>query len=145
VLEHRLPDAWHRTERYANNRIEADHPIPPACAYRRSHACTVCRTTPNRRATSVTATPSRTSRTASYRCSTTPSSTSTTAGPLNPWQPTATAKRPRSAQLGSSIGVSPTYRNRCRTPTGTASTTCRPGTGTNVSSIYRARTHPHKA
>jgi len=25
VLEHRLPDAWHRTERYANNRIEADH------------------------------------------------------------------------------------------------------------------------
>jgi transposase-like protein len=25
VLEHRLPKAWHRTERYANNRIEADH------------------------------------------------------------------------------------------------------------------------
>ncbi len=25
VLEHRLPEAWHRTERYANNRIEADH------------------------------------------------------------------------------------------------------------------------
>jgi hypothetical protein len=25
VLEHRLPEAWHRTERYANNRIEAGH------------------------------------------------------------------------------------------------------------------------
>jgi transposase-like protein len=25
VLEHRLPEAWHRTDRYANNRIEADH------------------------------------------------------------------------------------------------------------------------
>jgi transposase-like protein len=25
VLEHRLPEAYHRTERYANNRIEADH------------------------------------------------------------------------------------------------------------------------
>lgn len=25
VLEHRLPEAWHRTERYANDRIEADH------------------------------------------------------------------------------------------------------------------------
>jgi transposase-like protein len=28
VLEHRLPDAWHRTEQYANNRIEADHSQP---------------------------------------------------------------------------------------------------------------------
>jgi transposase-like protein len=25
VLEELLPAAWHRTERYANNRIEADH------------------------------------------------------------------------------------------------------------------------
>jgi transposase-like protein len=25
VLEERLPAAWHRTDRYANNRIEADH------------------------------------------------------------------------------------------------------------------------
>jgi len=25
VLEHRLPRAWHRTERYADNRIEAGH------------------------------------------------------------------------------------------------------------------------
>ncbi len=25
VLEHRLPEAWHRTDRYANNRIEADN------------------------------------------------------------------------------------------------------------------------
>jgi IS6 family transposase len=25
VLEERLPSAWHRTDRYANNRIEADH------------------------------------------------------------------------------------------------------------------------
>jgi transposase-like protein len=25
VLEQVLPQAWHRTERYANNRIEADH------------------------------------------------------------------------------------------------------------------------
>jgi transposase-like protein len=25
VLEERLPAAWHRTDRYANNRIECDH------------------------------------------------------------------------------------------------------------------------
>jgi len=25
VLEELLPSAWHRTDRYANNRIEADH------------------------------------------------------------------------------------------------------------------------
>ena len=25
VLEERLPAAWHRTDRYANNRVEADH------------------------------------------------------------------------------------------------------------------------
>jgi transposase, IS6 family len=25
VLEERLPAAWHRTEQYANNRVEADH------------------------------------------------------------------------------------------------------------------------
>ena len=25
VLEELLPAAWHRTERYANNRVEADH------------------------------------------------------------------------------------------------------------------------
>ena len=25
VLEERLPGAWHRTDRYANNRIECDH------------------------------------------------------------------------------------------------------------------------
>jgi transposase, IS6 family len=25
VLEERLPSAWHRTEQYANNRVEADH------------------------------------------------------------------------------------------------------------------------
>jgi hypothetical protein len=37
--------------------------------------------------------------------------------------------------------VSRTYRNYCRPPTGTASATCRPGTGTQVSSIYRARTN----
>ena len=39
-----------------------------------------------------------------------------------------------------SSGVSPTYRNDCRPPTGTASANCRPRTGTNVSTIYRART-----
>jgi transposase-like protein len=25
MLEHQLPAAWHRTERHANNRVEADH------------------------------------------------------------------------------------------------------------------------
>jgi transposase-like protein len=30
VLEELLPAAWHRTERYANNRVEADHGRPKA-------------------------------------------------------------------------------------------------------------------
>ena len=39
-------------------------PSPPSAAYRPNQACTDCRDTPNRRATSVTEAPSRTSRTA---------------------------------------------------------------------------------
>jgi len=38
--------------------------------------------------------------------------------------------------------VSPTYRNDCRPPTGTASATCQPGTGTPVSSMNRRSTRP---
>ena len=52
---------------------------PPSSAYRRSHACTVCRETPYRRATSVTDAPSRTSSTARYRCSATDHSRDITA------------------------------------------------------------------
>jgi hypothetical protein len=50
------------------------------------------------------------------------------------------AKRPGRLKAGNQRGVPRTYRNYCRPPTGTASATCRPGTGTKVSSIYRDRT-----
>ena len=50
--------------------------MPPR-AYQRSQRCTVWRVTPYLRATSVTGRPSMTSRTALWRCSTTPSSMST--------------------------------------------------------------------
>jgi hypothetical protein len=43
-------------------------------------------------------------------------------------------------KTGSQSGMSPSYRNYCQPATGTASATCRPGTGTTVSSIYRDRT-----
>ena len=49
-------------------------------------------------------------------------------------------KRPGCSQAGNQAGVSPTYRNYCRPPTGTASATRRPGTGTKVSMINRNRT-----
>ena len=84
---------------------------PPSFAYRRSHPCTVCRATPYRRATSVTGTPSsRTSSTARYRCSTTPSSTSTP-GSLPAISPLIAGKRPGSSKQGTST--------ECHEPTGT--------------------------
>jgi hypothetical protein len=47
---------------------------------------------------------------------------------------------PRQPKAGNSHGVSCSYRNYCRPPTGTASATCHPGTGTHVSMINRNRT-----
>src|SRR6185312_14551501 len=86
-----------------------------------SHSCTVCRATPCRRATSVTEAPSSsTSSTARYRCSTTPSSTSTP-GPSRRDQPVIAAKRQEYGKPGNQFGVSPIYRNYCQAPTGTAS------------------------
>src|SRR5262249_4757763 len=43
----------------------------------------------------------------------------------------------RNAETGRQFEVSPSYRNYCQPATGTASATCRPGTGITVSSIYR--------
>ena len=117
-----------------------DSPAHPRAAYRRSHSCTVCRATPYRRATSVTAAPSRTSSTARYRCSTTPSSTSIT-GPLRGDHETTEGTAPTPAG-NTKPEVSPTYRNRCRPATGTASANCHPGAGTNVSTIYRDSHRP---
>src|SRR5215472_7649113 len=50
------------------------------------------------------------------------------------------AKRPIRRPPRRNAGVSPTNRNWCRPPTGTASTNCRPGTEHDPSSINRART-----
>jgi transposase-like protein len=46
VLEELLPTAWHRTDRYANNRIEADHGplkarLRPMRGLRREHSAWV--------------------------------------------------------------------------------------------------------
>ena len=51
-------------------------------------------------------------------------------------------KRPGSPKARKQHAVSRRNRNYCRAPTGTASANCRPGTGTQVSSIYRNRTRP---
>jgi hypothetical protein len=81
---------------------------------------------------------SRTSITARYRCSTTPSSTSTRLP--SPRSAVDRSETDQARKTGNQVGVSPTYRNYCRPATGTASANCRPGTGTKVSSIYRTRT-----
>jgi hypothetical protein len=77
--------------------------------------------------------------TARYRCSTTPRSTGTP-GPLPAISPLIAGKRPGQLKAGNHHGVSPTYRRYCRPTAGTASATCRPGTGIEMSSIYRDRT-----
>jgi len=51
------------------------------------------------------------------------------------------AKRQACGKPGNQFGVSPTYRNYCQAPTGTASANCRPRAGTKVSSIYRDPSH----
>src|SRR6185437_3100937 len=80
--------------------------------YRPSYSCTVWRATPYRRATSVTAAASsRTSSTARYRCSTTPSSTSTP-GPLSASQPDGSHRNARDCR---EPGSSPEYRPPTRT------------------------------
>jgi hypothetical protein len=79
---------------------------PPPLTYRRSHPCTVWRATPYRRATSVTVAPSsRTSSTARYRCSATPSSTSTP-GPPPCDQSLIAGKRPGSSKARRQHGAS---------------------------------------
>ena len=46
VLEELLPAAWHRTDRYANNRVEADHGrlksrLRPMCGFKQDHSAKV--------------------------------------------------------------------------------------------------------
>ena len=93
------------------------------------------------RATSVTLAPSlSTSSTALYRCSTSPSSTSTV--------PTSLVAGNNAHSEGvwvcldADAQVSCRYRRDCRPGTGAASEKCQPGTGATVSTMNRSRTMP---
>jgi hypothetical protein len=94
-------------------------PAQPSSAYRRSHVCTVCRTTPYRRATSVTEAPSSsTSSTARYRCSHRTQLRQHTR--LPPPRPLMDAvKRPGKRKARNRYEVSRTCPNYCRAATRT--------------------------
>ena len=118
----------------------------PPCAYQRSQRCTVWRVTPYLPATSVTGRPSMTSRTALWRCSTTPSSISMAAA-LPRRRPSRSSIRGRVGAGCSAQGVthlpepvSPVYRSRvsglepiCRSQCGKHL----PGPHTHVSCKFR--------